>query len=100
MVSERTQLHNSRDVLTGFFESIFCSGLGSTRGRYAPDHIADIVGHKQRTLFIQRYTHWPAKGRAFFAEKPGEHIERRAGRLAILEGYEDHPVATVWPTVP
>ena len=96
MVSECTQLYNSRDVATGFFESIF----GSMRRRYAPDHIADIVGHKQRTLFIQRYTHWPAKGRAFFAEKPGEHIERRAGRLAILEGYEDHPVATVWPTVP
>ena len=96
MVSECTQLYNSRDVATGFFESIF----GSMRRRYAPDHIADIVGHKQRTLLIQCYTHWPAKGRAFFAEKPGEHIERRTGRLAILEGYEDHPVATVWPTVP
>ena len=96
MVSECTQLYNSRDVATGFFESIF----GSMRGRYAPDHIADIVGHQQRTLPIQRYTYWPAKGCAFVAEKPGEHIERRAGGLAILEGYEDHLVATVWPTIP
>ena len=81
MVSECTQLYNSRDVATGFFESI----SGSMRRRYAPDHIADIVGHQQRTRSIHRHADRPAARFALLVQEPAHDVlgQTRGAKLGM-----------------
>src|SRR5688572_22279930 len=66
----------------------------SARARYhAPDRVADIIGHQQRALLVDRDTDRPTAGIALRVEEIGEHIFEFAGWLAVRERYEHDLVA-------
>ena len=54
------------------------------RRRHAPHRVADIVGHQQRALLVDRGRRPAGPGFALVVEEAGQHVLRLAGGLAVL----------------
>ncbi len=67
----------------------------------APDHVADIVGHQQRSVGAQRDADGTSVGFLFVGrEEAAQNIPRRPGGAAVLERDEHHLVAAQRAAIP
>src|SRR5216683_2408067 len=70
------------------------------RRRHAPHRVADIVGDQERALLVDLDADRTALGFALVVEEAGQHVLRRARRLAVGERHKNHLVAGAGFSVP
>src|SRR5690554_5192508 len=61
--------------------------------RHAPYHIGKVIGHNERTFWIDRYANRATAAFAVVVAKSGDEVNRRSRRTTVIKRDEDDFVA-------
>jgi hypothetical protein len=67
---------------------------------HSPNGVADIVGHQQCTLLVDRYADRTSHRVATLADEASEDVDRWPGRLAAFERYKNDLITTTRIAIP